>query len=208
MAGYPNEKRKTPGRFFWRLCLQTAGAIGVFFIVLTIAQSTAPNASQWKVAMYQCFTEPMDVKTMVSRLQYGYEVADAEAVQASASPYYGFDADRMVIPVSGTVVPHGTTADSLQIVTAEHERVLSAYAGTVTDCYEEAGRAVLVISHANGFVTTYGGCQECYVTVNMPVQKGQLIAKTGADGKFYFSASYLGHTVNLLEFIQNQSQNL
>lgn len=68
MIGSIYEKRKTPKRFLRRLCLQTAGAIGVFFIVLSLFGWESPQASPWKEAVRECFTTDTDVMPVIEWL--------------------------------------------------------------------------------------------------------------------------------------------
>ena len=65
MNGYIIEKRKTPKRFFWRLCLQTAGAIGVFFMILSLFQWSAPQAIQLQQTVRECFTSDTDITPVI-----------------------------------------------------------------------------------------------------------------------------------------------
>ncbi len=219
MTGYPNEKRKTPGRFFWRLCLQTAGAIGVFFCIVSLCQSTVPQANQWRQTIAQCFTEDADLTMMAALLSDdgNYSMEDAVAVQASALPTNHVRYETMTIPVSGTVMTQHGQEHKLVVATDASEPILAAYDGTVTDIVvDEGNQTTITISHPNGFVTTYGGCSACYVGVQEPIKKGQTIgctegvavdamkaqdASTEPVGNFYFTAVYLGETVNPLELI-------
>lgn len=68
MNSYIVEKRKTPKRFFWRLCLQTAGAIGVFFMVMALFGWTSPQAMPFKQAVRECFTTDTDVMPVIEWL--------------------------------------------------------------------------------------------------------------------------------------------
>ena len=68
MNGYIIEKRKTPKRIFWRLCLQTAGAIGVFFMVISLFEWTSPQATPLKNAVRECFTADTDVMPVIEWL--------------------------------------------------------------------------------------------------------------------------------------------
>lgn len=211
MAGDPNGKRKTPGRFFWRLCLQTAGTVGVFFIVLSVCQMTTPEAMQWKAAMRQSFTDDMNFTPVMEWLS-GKELFEEQgAVQASASlSNYGVK-EAVVVPVSGKVELQEEQNEFLYITTAGNEEILAAYAGTVTDIVMDDDKHIIItLSHPNGFVTTYGGCAECYVTLDEPIQKGQIIARTGdhSEEQFYFSASYLGNQVDPLTLLLMKEDTL
>lgn len=65
MAGYLDEKKKTSVRFFWRLCLQTAGAIGVFFMVLSLFQTSAPQVDWLQQTVRECFTSDADITPVI-----------------------------------------------------------------------------------------------------------------------------------------------
>ena len=60
MAGYPNQKQKTPGRAVRRFCMQIAASFGVFFLVLTLFQSTSPGSIPWKQWVRGTFTADFD----------------------------------------------------------------------------------------------------------------------------------------------------
>lgn len=85
MTGYANEKRKTPGRYFLRLFLQTAGAIGVFFMVLSLFQMTAPQIVPLQQAVRACFTSDTDITPVIEWFEY--TTTDTDALQASAPGY-------------------------------------------------------------------------------------------------------------------------
>lgn len=94
MTVYLNEKRKTPVRFFWRLCLQTAGAISVFFLVLSLFQMTAPQAVQLQQTVRECFTSDADITPVIQWFEntnintnHTKYTTDAEALQVTAPGY-------------------------------------------------------------------------------------------------------------------------
>lgn len=209
MNGYRTEKRKTPRRFFWRLCLQSAGAFGVFLMVLWLFHTTVPGAELWQLAVRQWFTTDADLTPIIAWFD------DTDTVQASTSLLGKQVQEAVVIPVSGTVVPQSDKEMYLYVQTDGTEAILAAYAGTVTDIFtDEMQQTVICISHANGFVTTYGGCTECCVALAEPVKKGQVIGRTATNAKqengmpgqanFYFAASYLGTEINPLELLQSK----
>ena len=68
MHGFIAEKRKTPKRYFWRLCMQTLGAIGVFFMILSLFGWTAPQAVPLKEAVQECFTTDADMMPVINWL--------------------------------------------------------------------------------------------------------------------------------------------
>lgn len=98
--------------------------------------------------------------------------------------------------------------DGLLIATAPAEEIKAAYGGTVTNLTEADGDYTIEISHANGLVTIYGKCAQCYVQLNEPVEKGQAIGTTQQteqeDGNFYFAARYLGEPINPLELLKEK----
>ena len=62
------DKRKTPKRFFCRLCIQMVGAIGVFFMVLLLFGWTSPKALPLKETVRECFTTDADVMPVIEWL--------------------------------------------------------------------------------------------------------------------------------------------
>lgn len=220
MTGYGNEKRKTPKRFFWRLCVQSLGAFGVFLMVLWLFHTTVVGVDPWRLAVQESFTTDADLTSALERLyRFGEKsIAEMDAVQVSAEFSREPIKETIVIPVSGTVIPQGDQEEYLYVRTDGSEAILAAYAGTVTDIFlDEAQQLVICISHANGFMTTYGGCAECYVTLEEPVKKGQVIGRTAAiiagegiqsQADFYFTASYLGTMVNPLNLLQQRESSV
>jgi len=87
MTGYSNERRKTPVRFFWRLCLQTAGAIGVFFMVLSLFGWHTAEAVPLQQAVRACFTSDADLTPVIEWMEGTGTTADLDALQASAPGY-------------------------------------------------------------------------------------------------------------------------
>lgn len=89
MTGYINEKRKTPGYYFWRLCLQTAGAIGVFFIVLSLFQWNAPQAAQLQQTVRECFTSDTDITPVIQWFENSNtnHTTDVDAIQVYVPGY-------------------------------------------------------------------------------------------------------------------------
>ncbi|MBQ3205618.1 MAG: hypothetical protein IJB37_03625 [Peptococcaceae bacterium] len=55
-------------RYLLRLCIQMAGAIGVFFFVMSLFQWTAPEAVPLKQAVRACFTTDTDVMPVIEWL--------------------------------------------------------------------------------------------------------------------------------------------
>lgn len=217
MTGYPNQKWKTPGKAFWRFCGQMAGSLGVFFLVLTIFQSTSPGSMQWQQFLRDSFTADADLAPVMQFIN-GFPMdslseGGAISVNAPVSPVQ----ETMAVPVTGKVVNEygwnqtqlsANFQDGLLIATAPEEEIKAAYGGTVTNISEEDGTYTIELSHANGLITVYGYCAQCYVQLNEPVEKGQAIGKTQQqeqeEGNFYFAARYLGEPVNPLELLQEK----
>ena len=98
--------------------------------------------------------------------------------------------DGFLWPVRGRIVsafgskPNGTRNDGINIRAREGTAVLAAengmvvYAGTELPGY---GR-MLLLSHADGFVTAYAHNSELYVEVGDLVERGQRIAAVGKTG--------------------------
>lgn len=217
MAVYPTKKWKTPGRGFWRFCVQMASSLGVFFLVLTIFQGTSPGSLQWQQFLRSCFTTDADLAPVMQFLQ-NFQVdslPDGEAIRVNAavSPVQ----EAMAVPVTGKVVneygwnqtqPAAAFQDGLLIATAPQEEIKAAYSGTVTDIIQTDSTYTIELSHANGLVTIYGNCTQCYVQSDEPVEKGQSIGVTGQtdgeEGNFYFAARYLGEPLNPLELMKEK----
>lgn len=213
MTGYQQRKWKGPGRGFWRFCGQLAGSLGVFFLVLTIFQSTSPGSLQWQRFLRDSFTTDADLAPV---MQFFYRFPmdslseeQAISVNATAAPVR----EAMAVPVTGKVLnDYGWDGmsrfqDGLWIATEPEEEIRAAYSGTVTAVTEENGGYTVEVSHTNGLVTVYGCCARCYVQLNEPVEKGQSLGTTREAqeaGNFYFAARYLGEPVNPLELLQEE----
>ena len=208
------EKRKTPGRAFWRFCSQMAGAFGVFFLVLTIFQSTSPGSLQWQQWIRQSFTADADLAPVMQFIsQLDSPAEEAISVNAVVQPVQ----EAMAVPVTGRVLDaYGWDdtrladrfAEGIWIATEPDETIRAAYHGTVTGLWEEGSTCTVEVSHANGLVTVYGCCAESYVQLNEPVAKGQAIGHTTAqenEGNFYFAARYLGEPVSPLKLLEEKA---
>ena len=219
MTGYPNQKRKLPGRFFWQLCGQTAGAVCVFFLVVSLCQSTVPEVQPWKQKVQQCFTTDADLAPVMQFFYTGRPdgYGTPAVMQVSAVPV---QYEPMTVPVSGKVVrgygqesTEETIGQGIWIATGREEAVLAAYAGTVTEIHtDQDGTWSIAISHTNGFVTRYSGCSQCHVQLHEPVKKGQKIATTDVthpdEGNFHFAVTYLGEEVDPLELLLTKVTDL
>ena len=210
-----NRKQKTPGRTFWRLCGQMAGSAGVFFLVLTIFQSTSPQCLQWQEWIRQSMTSEPDLAPVMEFFYQWDSPYEEAAIQVDAELYPVQEA--MAIPVTGKVL-NGYRHDEKELasrfaegiwIAAEPDAIIkSAYTGTVTGIWEEADTCTIEISHANGLITVYANCAECYVNLNQPVKKGEPIGHTTTqqhEGNFYFAARYLGEPVNPLTLLNEKT---
>ena len=214
MAGYPNQKQKTPGRAVRRFCLQTAASFGVFFLVLTLFQSTSPGSIPWKQWVRETFTADFDAAP-VMEFFYQMDSPGEDAIQVDA-PLYPVQ-ETMAIPVNGKILKAGSEdimqmssrfEEGIWIQASADEPVLAAYSGTVTGLWEEAGLYTVELSHANGFVTIYGCCARAQVSLNEPVKKGQVLGYVTAqntDGNFYFATRYLGESVSPMELLNQKA---
>ncbi len=215
MTGYPQQKRKTPSKAFWRFCGQIAGSLGVFFLVLTIFQSTSPGSLQWQQFLRDSFTTDADLAP-VMQFFYNFPMDSLSEEAISVNATVGPVREAMAVPVTGKVVNEygwdqtqlsSRFQEGLWIATEPEEEIRAAYSGTVTGVTEEEGGYTIEVSHTNGLVTIYGYCAQCDVQLNEPVEKGQALGKTQQQqemGNFYFAARYLGEPVNPLELLQQE----
>ena len=215
MAGYPNKKQKTPGRAIRHFCVQMAGSFGVFFLVLTLFQSTSPGSGPWKQWVRQNFLAELDAAPI---MEFFYQMdipGEEEAIQVDAGLYPV--QEIMAVPVTGKVVPangedvmqmSSRFAEGIWIEAEPGEPVCAAYSGTVTGLWEEAGLYTIELSHANGLITIYGNCTEAVVSLNEPVTKGQPLGHLEPqkqEGNFYFAARYLGDAISPLELLNQKT---
>ncbi len=98
--------------------------------------------------------------------------------------------DGFLWPVRGKISsgfgskPNGTRNDGVNIGAPEGATVMAAENGIVVFAGEEIpgyGR-MLLISHANGFLTAYAHNRDLYVAVGDEVERGQRIASVGSSG--------------------------
>lgn len=98
--------------------------------------------------------------------------------------------DGFLWPVRGKIAsafggkPNGTRNDGINIRAAEGTAVVAAENGIVVFAGDEIpgyGR-MLLISHANGFLTAYAHNRDLLVSVGDRVERGQRVAKVGRTG--------------------------
>lgn len=210
-------KWKTPSRAFWRFFGQIAGSLGVFFLVLSIFQSTTPSSLQWQQFLRESFTADADLAPVMQFFSdFSMDSLTDEAAISVNTVAHSVQ-ETMAVPVSGRVLNaygwdntqlSARFQDGLWIAAEPEEGIRAAYSGTVTDVQREGDNYTIEISHANGLVTIYGYCAQCNVQLNEPVQKGQIIGNTqqqAEEGNFYFAARYLGEPVNPLDLLNGQA---
>ncbi|MFO1050360.1 MAG: M23 family metallopeptidase [Geminicoccaceae bacterium] len=144
----------------------------------------AARSSEVKVASLDSPRVPAAAVRPVSLEQMPSE----PKTQHGAAPL--LSGDGFLWPVRGRIVsafgskPNGTRNDGINILVREGTPVVAAengvvvYAGTELPGY---GR-MLLLSHADGFVTAYAHNSELYVGVGDRVERGQRIAAAGKTG--------------------------
>jgi murein DD-endopeptidase MepM/ murein hydrolase activator NlpD len=98
--------------------------------------------------------------------------------------------DGFVWPVKGKIAsafgskPNGTRNDGVNIRAAEGTPVVAAENGIVVFAGDEIPGfgQMLLVSHANGFLTAYAHNRELLVAVGDEVERGQRIASVGSSG--------------------------
>jgi murein DD-endopeptidase MepM/ murein hydrolase activator NlpD len=109
--------------------------------------------------------------------------ADAGATASTGAPTFRW-------PVRGRVIagfgprPNGQQSDGIDLAVPEGTAVRASEDGVVAYAGNELkgyGNLILV-RHANGFVTAYAHASELMVKRNDPVRRGQVIAKSGQTG--------------------------
>jgi murein DD-endopeptidase MepM/ murein hydrolase activator NlpD len=100
------------------------------------------------------------------------------------TPSFGWPARGRVIAGFGDKMPSGQPNDGINLSVPEGTAVRAAEDGTVAYAGSELrgyGNLIL-IRHANGFVTAYAHTSEILVKRNEAVKRGQVIARSGATG--------------------------
>ena len=131
----------------------------------------------------------------------------ASSVTVPATPPSG-PAPRFEWPVHGRIVaPYGTQGgqknDGIDIAADKGAPVKAADGGTVVYAGNEVRGMgnLLLVSHANGYITAYGYNDELLVKKGDTVKKGQVIAKAGtsgaaADPRVHFEVRHAGKTID------------
>ncbi|MFZ7101838.1 MAG: M23 family metallopeptidase [Peptococcaceae bacterium] len=220
---YRGKPKKDVNPLRSRLFIQSTAVLLIFIFIWVVFQFSGPYFNGMQGAIRTWFTKDTDLTPVVNVIKSvglfgdsferaGYEVISPNVMPESLEP--------MTIPVSGTVTkPYGWTMvegqssfhNGIEIEAPEGTFIKAAYGGTVLEIRDDNkwGR-IVVISHKDGMVTTYGYCGEILVKADQIVEQGQVIAKVGQDGdqgKLYFEAKKLGEPVNPLELLGN-SQNI
>jgi murein DD-endopeptidase MepM/ murein hydrolase activator NlpD len=109
--------------------------------------------------------------------------ADAGATASAGTPAFRWPVRGRVIAGFGSKV-RGQHSDGIDLAVPEGTQVRSAEDGVVAYAGNELkgyGNLILV-RHANGFVTAYANTSEIMVKRNDQVRRGQVIAKSGQTG--------------------------
>jgi len=216
---YRNKQKNELKPLRSKLFIQTMTVLIIFFLAWGVFQFNGPIFAGVQETIRCWFTEDTDVTPVFNVIKkiglYGdsFERAGYEVVSPKLQPQV---TEPMTIPVSGTVTkPYGWTIvegqssfhNGLVIEAPVGTPIKVAYAGTVLEIKKDdkLGR-VVVISHKNGLITTYGYCSEILVKVDQQVKQGQFIAKvgkseSGSQGELYFEANKLGEPVNPMELL-------
>jgi murein DD-endopeptidase MepM/ murein hydrolase activator NlpD len=131
----------------------------------------------------------------------------ANSITVPATPPSG-PAPRFEWPMRGKIVaPYGTQggqkSDGIDIAADKGAPVKAADGGTVVYAGNEVRGMgnLLLVSHANGYITAYGYNDELLVKKGDTVKKGQVIAKAGtsggaADPRLHFEVRHGGKTID------------
>jgi len=218
---YYKKPKKNFKIFRSKLFLQIICSCLFFLLIWGVYQFDGPIFSEMQKSIRTWFTEDTDITPVFKAIKeigmYGdsFERAAYEVVSPSLETQ---PLEPMTIPVSGTVVkPYGWTMvqgqstfhKGLVIEAPLGTPIKSAYAGTVLEIKNDdpqLGR-VIVISHRDGLVTTYGYCSEILVRVDHQVEQGEVIAKVGQGlgsekGQLYFEVNKLGEPVNPMDLLE------
>jgi murein DD-endopeptidase MepM/ murein hydrolase activator NlpD len=141
----------------------------------------APRAPSPVVSQNVVSSEPPSTARIASA---GAEAtADAGATASAAAPAFRWPVRGRVITGFGPK-PNGQQSDGIDLAVPEGTAVRAAEDGVVAYAGNELkgyGNLILV-RHANGFVTAYAHASEIMVKRNDQVRRGQVIAKSGQSG--------------------------
>ena len=131
----------------------------------------------------------------------------ANSVTVPATPPSG-PPPRFEWPMRGKIIAAygsqgGQKSDGIDIATEKGAPVKAADGGTVVYAGNEVRGMgnLLLVSHANGYITAYGYNDELLVKKGDTVKKGQVIAKAGASGgtadpRLHFEVRHSGKTID------------
>ena len=131
----------------------------------------------------------------------------ANSVTVPATPPSG-PAPRFEWPMRGKIVAAygsqgGQKSDGIDIAADKGAPVKAADGGTVVYAGNEVRGMgnLLLVSHANGYITAYGYNDDLLVKKGDTVRKGQVIAKAGtsggaADPRLHFEVRHAGKTID------------
>lgn len=203
----------------WKLLRQTVVSAGVFLLVLTVFQNDSIFGQQCQAVLREGFTIDSDltpVAQMFTNVSWDSPSIPLEEQAVQVNAPFAKVTEAMAVPVAGKVIEqygwnqeaiNHSFAEGILIETAPDEQIRAAYAGTVTSLAKESDYYMIVLSHTNGLVTTYGNCSQVYIRPDGLVEKGDVIGVTAnssdTSGQLYFAAKYLGEPINPLDLLQN-----
>jgi len=120
------------------------------------------------------------------------------------------DSDLMALPVSGVVVRNFVAVDDsgvarydgVDIKSQPGQDVQAAAAGTVVQITEVDEEWLIIVQHAAGLETRYGGLAEADVKVGDKLALGEKLGKAG-DSPVYFAIYQDGEALDPLSYLQN-----
>jgi murein DD-endopeptidase MepM/ murein hydrolase activator NlpD len=177
-----NQRRVTAGAVVTALILAVVGGVAVLkWGDAEVQRQRAEEQTQ----------RANDANKLLALMLGGAKAPSVEAVPSASAPPPPNGAPAFQWPVRGRVIKNygvrvnGATNDGIDLAVPEGTPVRSADDGVVAYAGNELkgyGNLVLV-RHANGFVTAYANGSELLVKRNDQVQKGQLILKSGRTGE-------------------------
>jgi murein DD-endopeptidase MepM/ murein hydrolase activator NlpD len=94
-------------------------------------------------------------------------------------------------------------AKQLRFHSTRYATVTAIHAGTVVDTYvaSDGSGEVVMVQHANDFLSRYGGMSSLFVAPGDKLRSGQALGIAGATGRLTFELWHSGNAVNPLDVI-------
>lgn len=220
-----SKKRFSPpklnGNKINKILVQVVVSLMIFVLVWGIFQFNGNFALTMQKSIRTWFSQDTDIISVFKKIGDATILGDpVEKVffDLSNMPVINEPPDELTIPVSGTLVQKYGWQESngkasvfnngITISASINTGIKAADGGVVTNIGyqpDELGRFI-EITHANGYTSLYGHCNEILVSINQLVQKGQYIAKVGKTGKapysqLYFQYSNKGEAINPMDLL-------